>query len=38
MNTGGITALTFAVYACFIWLNLRVNKKHDKTLDEMFTD
>jgi hypothetical protein len=30
-NTGGITALCFAVYAAFIYLNLRVNFKRDKT-------
>ena len=29
-NTGGITALIFAVYAAFIYLNLRVNFKGDK--------
>lgn len=27
MNTGGITSLTFAVYAGVVWLNVRVNKK-----------
>ena len=26
-NTGGITAGIFFVYGCFIWLNLRVNKR-----------
>ncbi|HWT40999.1 MAG TPA: hypothetical protein VN081_07100 [Dongiaceae bacterium] len=30
-NTGGITALVFAVYAFFIYLNIRVNFKNDKT-------
>lgn len=29
-STGGITALIFAVYACFIYLNLRVNFKDDR--------
>lgn len=29
-NTGGITALTFCVYSVYIYLNLRVNYKHDK--------
>lgn len=28
-NTGGITALIFAVYAAFIYLNIRVNFKDD---------
>ena len=26
LNTGGITSLTFAVYAAFVYLNIRVNK------------
>lgn len=30
MNTGGITALIFAVYAAFIYLNIRVNFKDDR--------
>jgi hypothetical protein len=30
LNTGGITALTFCVYAGFIYLNLRVNYKDNK--------
>lgn len=29
-NTGGITALVFAVYAFFIYLNIRVNFKDDR--------
>lgn len=29
-STGGITALVFAVYAFFIYLNIRVNFKSDK--------
>lgn len=29
-STGGITALVFAVYAMFIYLNIRVNFKHDR--------
>lgn len=33
LNTGGITALTFAVYAGFIYLNLRVNFKDRKDSD-----
>lgn len=28
MNTGGITALTFAIYSGIIWLNIKVNKDH----------
>lgn len=27
-NTGGITSLTFAIYAGIIWLNVRINKSH----------
>lgn len=34
-NTGGITALTFAVYAAFVYLNLRVNFKNDKKSHEI---
>lgn len=30
MNTGGITALCFAVYAAFIYVNIRVNFKDNK--------
>lgn len=30
LNTGGITALIFAVYAAFIYLNIRVNFKSNK--------
>lgn len=30
LNTGGITALVFAVYAAFVYLNIRVNFKDDK--------
>jgi hypothetical protein len=30
-STGGITALVFAVYAMFIYLNIRVNFKDDRT-------
>lgn len=37
MNTGGITALTFALYAAFIWLNLRVNRRFVVEKD-LFTD
>lgn len=29
-NTGGITALIFAVYAAFIYLNIKVNFKDDR--------
>jgi len=29
-NTGGITSLTFAIYAAFIYLNIRVNYKAGK--------
>lgn len=34
-STGGITSLTFAVYAAFLYLNLRVNFKNDKKSDEI---
>lgn len=34
-NTGGITALIFAVYAAFIYLNIRVNYKDDKNSEEI---
>lgn len=30
INTGGITALTFAVYSAYIYLNIRVNFGKDK--------
>lgn len=30
VNTGGITALTFAVYSAYIYLNIRVNYHKDK--------
>jgi FtsH-binding integral membrane protein len=30
-STGGITALVFSVYAAFIYLNIRVNFKDDRT-------
>jgi len=30
LNTGGITSLVFALYAAFLYLNLRVNFKDDK--------
>lgn len=30
LNTGGITALTFAIYAAFVYLNVRVNFKDKK--------
>jgi len=30
LNTGGITSLIFAVYAAFIYLNIRVNFKNNK--------
>jgi hypothetical protein len=26
VNTGGITALTFAVYSALVWLNIKVNR------------
>jgi hypothetical protein len=26
-NTGGITALTFAIYAGIVWINIKVNRK-----------
>ena len=29
VSTGGITALTFAIYAAFVYLNIRVNHKED---------
>lgn len=34
MNTGGITAMTFAVYAGLIWVNIKVNKRlYQKSID-----
>lgn len=30
LNTGGITALIFAVYAAFVYLNIRVNFKENR--------
>lgn len=35
LNTGGITALIFAIYAAFVFLNIRVNFKDDKNSDEI---
>lgn len=35
LSTGGITALIFAVYAAFIYLNIRVNFKNDKDSSEI---
>jgi hypothetical protein len=29
-NTGGITALTFAVYAAVVWVNIKINKTYYK--------
>ena len=34
-NTGGITSLTFAVYAAFIYLNIRVNHRNDRKMEEI---
>lgn len=34
-NTGGITSLTFAIYAVFIYLNVKVNHKKHKTMREI---
>jgi len=34
-NTGGITALTFCLYAVFVYLNIRVNFKDDKKSAEI---
>lgn len=28
MNTGGITALAFAVYSAIVWVNIKVNRRH----------
>lgn len=37
-NTGGITALIFAVYAAFIYLNIRVNHRQaHKEMDEILS-
>lgn len=34
MNTGGITALTFAVYSGIVWVNIKVNKRvYDRPLE-----
>src|SRR6478752_4664055 len=27
-NTGGITAMTFAIYSAIVWVNVKVNKEH----------
>lgn len=35
LNTGGITALIFAIYAAFVYLNIRVNHKERKDNDEI---
>lgn len=35
LNTGGITALTFAIVAAYIYLNLRVNFKDDQHNQEI---
>ena len=35
LNTGGITSLTFAVYAAFVFLNLRVNYRENKKSREI---
>lgn len=36
MNTGGITSLTFAIYAAFIYLNIRVNHRDaNKDMNDM---
>lgn len=37
LNTGGITALIFAVYSVFIYLNIRVNFKDDKKSDRILS-
>lgn len=29
-STGGITALTFAIYSAIVWVNIKVNRKHFK--------
>ena len=29
-NTGGITAITFSLYAAYVYLNIKVNHNHDK--------
>lgn len=35
-NTGGISALTFCLYAAYVHLNIKVNHKHTKnTMNEM---
>lgn len=34
-NTGGITSLTFAIYAAFIYLNIRVNHRNHKKMNEI---
>lgn len=34
-NTGGITAAIFTVYGAFLWLNVRVNFKDSKDMDEV---
>lgn len=34
-NTGGITALLMSVYGAFVWVNLRVNFKDSKNMDDV---
>ena len=34
MNTGGITALTFAIYSGIVWVNIKVNRRvYDRPLE-----
>lgn len=34
INTGGITALTFAIYSAIIWVNIKLNRSHYESLSE----
>jgi hypothetical protein len=37
-NTGGIVSLCFAIYAAFVWLNIRVNfRVRNKDIDEILS-
>lgn len=35
LNTGGITALLMAVYGAFLWLNIRINFKDTRNMDDV---
>lgn len=35
LNTGGITALIFSIYAAFVYLNIKVNFKDNKKSESL---